>query len=94
MSRNAGGSAVANARTRVFLSLPEVVDRYAGVYSKWTVYEMTRTGQVPHRKLPGRRGLLFPLDELEEWEDGAVLETLGVGGGGRVCRPIREGRGR
>jgi predicted DNA-binding transcriptional regulator AlpA len=81
------------ARERRFLSLPDVVARYAGVYSKWTIYEMTRTGSVPHRKLAGRRGLLFPLDELEAWEDGAPLETLNLVGGGRVCRPIRDGGG-
>jgi hypothetical protein len=64
---------------RVYLSLPEVVERYAGVHSKWTIYELTRTGAIPHRKLAGRRGLLFPLDELEAFEDGAELETVEAG---------------
>ena len=82
---------VVNARARVYLSLPEVVERYAGVYSKWTIYELTRTAAIPHRKLPGRRGLLFPLDELEAFEDGAELETVKLAGGGRVCRPIGGG---
>ncbi len=82
-----------HTRGRVYLSLPEVVERLAGVYSKWTIYEMTRTGAIPHRKLPGRRGLLFPLDELEAFEDGAELETVNLPGGGRVCRPV-EGGGR
>jgi hypothetical protein len=84
----------ANASTRTFLSLPDVVERYRDVWSKWTVYEMTRTGSIPHRKLPGRRGLIFPLDELEAWEDGASLETLNLAAGGRVCRPVSAGGGR
>ena len=78
---------------RIYLSLPELVERYAGVYSKWTLYELTRTGSIPHRKLPGRRGLLFPVDELEAFEDGAELETLNLAGGGRVCRPLNGGGG-
>jgi hypothetical protein len=79
---------------RSYLSLPAVVDRYAGVYSKWTLYELTRTGGIPHRKLPGRRGLLFPVDELEAFEDGAEMETFPIGGGGRVCRPVAARGGR
>jgi hypothetical protein len=79
---------------RVYLSLPDVVDRYAGVFSRWTLYDMTRRGAIPHRKLVGRRGLLFPLDELELWEDGAELETLKLAGEGRVVRPVSDGRGR
>jgi len=47
-------TAAANG-ARTFLMLPEVVERYAGVWSKWTIYEMSRTGTIPHRKLSGRR---------------------------------------
>jgi hypothetical protein len=72
---------------RTYLSLAQVVERYAGVWSKWQLYEWTRTGQIPHRKLPGRRELIFDVDELEAFEDGAPLETLKLPGGGRVCRP-------
>jgi hypothetical protein len=57
--------------------------------------DLTATGReavdlyAPSRaKLAGRRGLLFPLDELEAFEDGASLETVNLGGGGRVCRPV------
>jgi hypothetical protein len=69
--------------------MPQVVERYAGVWSTWQLYEWTRTGRIPHRKFPGRRELIFPLDELEEFEDGAPLETLKLSEGGRVCRPVR-----
>jgi hypothetical protein len=65
-----------------------VLERYAGVFSRWTVYEMTRTGTIPHRKHAGRRELVFLPDELDAWDDGASLETFNVGAGGRVCRPI------
>ncbi|HEY7114949.1 MAG TPA: helix-turn-helix domain-containing protein [Tepidisphaeraceae bacterium] len=68
--------------------MPQVVDRYVGVYGRWTIYEMTRTGTIPHRKIAGRRGLLFPVEELEAWEDGAPVETINLAGGGRVCRPV------
>jgi hypothetical protein len=73
---------------RTYLSLPQVVERYAGVWSKWQLYEWTRTGAIPHRKLPGRRELIFPLAELEAFEDGAPLEAVKLPNGGRVCRPV------
>jgi hypothetical protein len=78
---------------RVFLTMPQVVERYAGAFSRYTLYELTRTGRVPHRKLPGCRGLLFPLDELERWEDGAQLEHVQLPDGGRVVRPVQNGTG-
>ena len=84
-------SASSTRRSRIYLSLPEVVDRYAGSMTRWTIYEATRTGRIPHRKLPGRRALLFPLDELAAFEDGAELEVFHLAEGGRVCRPIRGG---
>jgi hypothetical protein len=72
----------------VFLSMPEVVDRYRGVWSKWTIYEHVSRGLLPHLKLPGRRELLFRLDHLERYEAGDVdLEVVKLPGGGRICRP-------
>ena len=79
-------TAAANG-ARTFLMLPEVVERYAGVWSKWTIYEMSRTGTIPHRKLSGRRELLFVLADLEAWEDGAALEVRKLPKGGRIVRP-------
>ena len=51
------------------------------------VYEWTRTGMIPHRKLPGRRRPLFPLIELKAFENGAELEKIKLGGGSRIRRP-------
>lgn len=73
---------------RRFLSLDDVVERYVGVWSRWQMYELTRLGQIPHRKLPGRRELLFVLADLEAWEDGAALEVRKLPNGGRIVRPV------
>jgi hypothetical protein len=67
----------------------EVVERYAGLYSRFTLYEMTRTSTIPHRKLPGRRRLIFLLDDLALWKDGDELEVVKLVFGGRVVRPVR-----
>jgi excisionase family DNA binding protein len=53
-----------------------------------TVHELTRSGRIPHRKLPRSRRCLFRLDELEAWEAGAPLESLESANGGRIVRPI------
>jgi hypothetical protein len=72
----------------IFLSMAELVERYAGVWSRWQLYEHVRAGMLPHRKLPGRRELLFPLEDLERYEAGEVdLVTVKLPNGGRVCRP-------
>jgi hypothetical protein len=83
----AGKASSENGRT--FLSLAQVVERYAGVWSSSTLYKWTRSGQIPHRKLPGRNELLFSVADLEAWEDGAELETVKRPKGGRICRPAR-----
>lgn len=51
-----------------------------------TVYELTRTGAIPHRRLPGSRRCLFREDELAVWEDGAALEVIDQPRGGRIVR--------
>jgi excisionase family DNA binding protein len=55
--------------------------------SRRTVHELTRTGAIPHRRLPGGRRCLFRPDELDAWEDGAPLEVIETPRGGRVVRP-------
>jgi excisionase family DNA binding protein len=52
-----------------------------------SVYELTRTFAIPHRRLPGSRRCLFLLPELEAWEAGAPLEVVRTARGGRVVRP-------
>lgn len=61
--------------------------------SVWSVYELSRRNRIPLRRLPHTRGLLFPLAELEIWENGAELEVENLAGGGRICRPV-QGSGR
>jgi excisionase family DNA binding protein len=52
-----------------------------------TVHELTRTGRIPHRRLPGSRRCLFLSNELERWEAGAALELRNLVHGGRVVSP-------
>jgi hypothetical protein len=80
------------SRPRAYLTLGDVVARYGGAYSKYTLYEATRTGSIPHRKLPGRRELLFIEQELDAFDDGAELEVVHRRDGGRVVRPVGWGR--
>jgi excisionase family DNA binding protein len=54
-----------------------------------TLHELTRTGGVPHRKLPGSRRCLFVSSELEQWMNGAGLEVVELGRGGRIVRPVK-----
>lgn len=85
------GRQLAGRGETVYLSMPEVVERYADVWSKWTIYEWVRRGSIPHVKLPGRRELLFRLDDLEAYESGEIeLETVKLPHGGRLCRPRRR----
>jgi excisionase family DNA binding protein len=68
-----------------FLITKEVAQRLR--CSLRTVHELTRTNQIPHRRLPGSRRCLFRETELEEWENGTALEVTELTGGGRVVRP-------
>jgi hypothetical protein len=75
----------------VFLSMPQVIERYAGVWSRWQLYEHVRLGLLPHTKLPGRRELLFRRDHLEAYERGECdLELVKLPNGGRLCRPCER----
>ena len=71
--------------------LVEDVARVLGC-SVRTVHERTRLGEIPHRRPPGARRLLFLDDELRAWLDGAELEVTELARGGRVVRPSRGGR--
>jgi excisionase family DNA binding protein len=70
---------------RRYVGVPEVAERY-GV-SVATVYEWVAGGLVPHRKLPGRKRLLFDPADLDAADDGAALETRRLRGGGVLVRP-------
>jgi excisionase family DNA binding protein len=55
--------------------------------SKRTVHERARLGEIPHRRPPGARRLLFVEAEVRAWLDGADLERVELPRGGRVVRP-------
>jgi excisionase family DNA binding protein len=74
----------AAARSPYFL-VEEVAERLR--CSVRSVHELTRLGEIPHRKLPGSRRCLFLEAELERWEAGARLERFELIRGGRIVRP-------
>lgn len=82
--------ASASQAPRQYVGVDAVVERYAGTWSRWTIYELTRRSEIPHRKPPGRRELIFLPDELDAWEDGCELEVKQLPRGGRVVRPVKE----
>lgn len=55
--------------------------------SKRTVHERARLGEIPHRRPPGARRLLFFEAEIRDWIDGCELERCDLPRGGRVVRP-------
>ncbi len=60
--------------------------------SKRTVHERARLGEIPHRRPPAVRRLLFLEVEIKQWLDGAPLELVELPRGGRVVRPRAEVR--
>lgn len=76
-----------------YLTLDQVVDRYGGNLSAWTIREKARRGDLPHLKLPGTKKVMFREDWLDEHDAGAelereVLRKRGLSPG-RVVRPRR-----
>jgi len=69
-----------------FLTANEVAARLR--CSLRTVHELARRNEIPLRRLPGCRRLLFATEHLEQWEDGAHLEIVQLGRGGRLVRPV------
>jgi excisionase family DNA binding protein len=69
-----------------FLTADEVAARLC--CSLRTVHELARRNEIPLRRLPGCRRLLFAAEHLTQWEDGAPLETVQLSRGGRVVRPV------
>jgi excisionase family DNA binding protein len=56
-----------------YLGVDEVAELL--VVSQWTIYDRSRRGAIPHRKPPGSRKLLFLVEEIRAWVDGAELES-------------------
>jgi excisionase family DNA binding protein len=69
-----------------FLTADEVAARLR--CSLRTVHELARRNEIPLRRLPGCRRLLFPPEHLAQWEAGAPLEIVQLSRGGRVVRPV------
>lgn len=69
-----------------FLTADEVAARLR--CSLRTVHELARRNEIPLRRLPGCRRLLFVAEHLAQWENGAPLEIVHLGRGGRVVRPV------
>ena len=69
-----------------FLTADEVAARLR--CSLRTVHELARRNEIPLRRLPGCRRLLFAAEHLTQWEDGAPLEIIQLSRGGRVVRPV------
>jgi hypothetical protein len=74
-----------------YLSLAEVVERYAGVYSEWTLREKARRGEIPNLKHAGSKHVLFREDWLNAWDEGCELERRIIRqrglGAGRIVKP-------
>lgn len=79
---------------RRYISLPDVVERYGGTYSAWTIRDRCRRGEIPHLKHPGSKCILFREDWLDLFDEGAELERETVRrrglSPGRVVRPRKR----
>lgn len=75
-----------------YLTLSDVVERYGGAYSGWTLRERARRGEIPHLKHPGSKSVLFREDWLNAWDEGCELERQVVRrrglSAGRIVRPV------
>jgi Helix-turn-helix domain len=63
-----------HASSCVFLTVEEVAERYRT--SVKSIHDRTRTNRIPYLKRDGFRRLLFPLNDLQRWDEGAVLELV------------------
>jgi hypothetical protein len=61
---------------RPFLTVEEVADRYRT--SVKSFHDRTRTDRIPFVKRQGFRRLLFPLADLEAWDEGAELVAVNL----------------
>jgi excisionase family DNA binding protein len=57
-----------------------------------TIQERCARGLIPNRRMPGSRRLLIVRPDLDAWLAGAELETIHLGGNGRIVRPVGKKR--
>ena len=69
-----------------FLTAEEVAARYRT--SVKAIHDRTRTDRIPYVKREGFRRLLFPVADLDAWDDGAGLELVELPDG-RAVRAVR-----
>lgn len=78
----------------IYLTLADVVERYGGAYSAWTIREKARRGEIPNLRHPGAKAILFVEQWLDEWDQGARLERRVVRQRGltpgRIVCPLKE----
>ena len=68
------------------LTVEQVAERLN--LSPWTVRDKARRRQLPHRKPPGARRLMFPVVDIEAYEDGCADFTFRKWGkDGRIVAP-------
>jgi hypothetical protein len=68
-----------------YIGVEQVAERY--LVSPYTIHERARLHELPHRKLPGSRRLLFLPGDLDRFDDGCELEVVELPRGGRIVRP-------
>jgi predicted DNA-binding transcriptional regulator AlpA len=69
-----------------YLDVETVAERYG--YSESWVYKLAEWGRLPNRKRPNSNRVLFPVADLDAFDEGAVeLEFKKLKGGGRIVRP-------
>ena len=70
-----------------FLTVDQAAERLGLSVNR--VQKLAAWGEVPHRRLPGRKALLFSEEELALYEEGARLERISLDERfGRWVRPI------
>jgi len=57
-----------------------------------TLREWCRRGEFPHRRLPGKRRVFLSRADIEDYLNGAELETRLLSGGGRIVSPKKRPR--
>ena len=70
------------------LLIDEVCARYS--CTPKVIHDKTRTRRMPFLKRPGWRHLMFNPDHLEQWDNGAPLETVELDDGGVLVRPVAD----
>lgn len=74
-----------------YLTAEEVADRYRT--SVKAIHDKTRRDGIPFIKRPGIRRILFPIADLELWDEGAGLEVLSLPDGGKRVKPNQQNGG-